>query len=453
MKNFIALLFLITTPFFLSSQVLWDDFEQTRVGYYEFVHGGMTTRYANPDVSSSVNNSSICAQYVRNPGELWDVLVIVGNGPIDDVSSYADGTKTMSVDVYSPAPGIPVQITLEDSSLAGPTNYPVGRHSIYLGATTTTNQWETIDLAFDSRPDAAMSDVGLTSVILLFNGGTNTGDIYYFDNLYGPEFNNQCDGAAGNPNHDLADWDCNWNLGVCPSASACATYDYMSGWLNQSYNPETNTINDSKYCGEYTRNPDANGEDVFIAYPLGGGFDLGAAPFFNMKVYGPPTSIYASFQTNGGGEVAGFTQNIWQNNAWQQINFDLTPFQAGAMSVDRVVFFFDQGMVNWDTYYIDDIGLSAAPVSANNLSFSLGFGIYPTPVTSESTINFNVGNNSFVKIELVDVQGKTISTLINKYLQPNSYSVDLSTDLPSGIYLLKASVDGSIVTKRFVVNN
>ena len=90
----------------------------------------------------------------------------------------------MSVDVYSPAPGIPVQITLEDSSLAGPTNYPVGRHSIYLGATTTTNQWETVNLTFDSQPDAAMSDVGLTSVILLFNGGTNTGDIYYFDNLY-----------------------------------------------------------------------------------------------------------------------------------------------------------------------------------------------------------------------------------------------------------------------------
>ena len=142
MKNIFTLLFLITTPFLLSSQVLWDDFEQTRVGYYDFVHGGMTTRYANPDVNNAVNSSPFCAQYVRNPGELWDVLVIVGNGPIDDVTSYVDGTKTMSVDVYSPAPGIPVQITLEDSSLAGPTNYPVGRHSIYLGATTTSNQWD-----------------------------------------------------------------------------------------------------------------------------------------------------------------------------------------------------------------------------------------------------------------------------------------------------------------------
>ena len=264
MKNIFTLLFLITTPLLLSSQVLWDDFEQNRIGYYEFTHGGMTTRYANPDVSSPVNSSSTCAQYVRNPGELWDVIVIVGNGPMEDVSDYVSEAKTMSVDVFSPAPGIPVQITLEDSSLAGPTNYPTGRHSIYLGQTTATNEWETIDLTFDSRPDAAMSDVGLTSVILLFNGGTNTQDIYYFDNLYGPEFNNQCAGITPNPTKDLADWDCNWNLGMCPSATACADYDYMSGWLNQAYNPEINSINTSKYCGEYTRNPDANGEDIFI---------------------------------------------------------------------------------------------------------------------------------------------------------------------------------------------
>ena len=452
MKNIFTLLFLITTPFFLSSQVLWDDFEQNRVGYYDFTHGGMTTRYANPDVNNSVNSSPLCAQYVRNPGEIWDVIVIVANGPLNDVSSYVDGTKTMSVDVYSPAPGIPVQITLEDSSLAGPTNYPVGRHSIYLGATTATNQWETIDLTFDSRPDAAMSGVDLTSVILLFNGGTNTQDIYYFDNLYGPEFNNQCAGLTPNPTKDLVDWDCNWNLGMCPSASACATYDYMSGWLNQAYNPETNSINTSKYSGEYTRNPDANGEDVFIAYPLNGSFDIGSTPYFNMKIYGPPTSVYVSFQNNGT-EVIGFNQGIWQNNTWQQVNFDLTPAQSGGMNLDRVVFFFDQGLVNWDTYYIDDVGLSATPVSANNIDLSLGFDVYPNPLTKSSAVNFNIVKNSFVNIEIVDVKGKMISTLVNKYLQPNSYSVDISSDLPNGIYLLKASVNESVITQKFIVNN
>ena len=430
----------------MSSQVLWDDFEQNRIGYYEFTHGGMTTRYANPDISSPVNSSPTCAQYVRNPGELYDVLVIVGNGPLEDVSDYVSEAKTMSVDVYSPAPGIPVQITLEDSLLAGPTNYPTGRHSIYLGQTTATNEWETINLSFDSQPDPSMSDVGLTSVILLFNAGTNTDDTYYFDNLYGPELSNQCSGFVSNPQSDLADWDCSWNLGMCPSATACADYDYMSGWLNHAYNPETNSINTSKYCGEYTRNPDANGEDIFIAYPLSGGFDFGQFPFFNMKIYGPPTSLYASFQNNGT-EVIGFTQNIWQNNNWQQLNFDL----SSVGSVDRVVFLFDPGMVNWDTYYIDDIGLSAAAVSIDEISSSFNMTIFPNPVSSQSTISFSLNKASNVNIEVLDMQGKVLAVLVDEKLVANKYSYNFNKKLASGVYLLKSSINGVLRTEKIEV--
>ena len=114
------------------------------------VHGGMTTRYATaPD---DVNGSELCAQYVRNPGEMWDVIVLVSNGPFNSLTDYVNGTKTMSVDVFSPAIGIPVQITLEDSAVAGATNYPAGRHSIYTSTTTVENAWETIEFTFDSSP-------------------------------------------------------------------------------------------------------------------------------------------------------------------------------------------------------------------------------------------------------------------------------------------------------------
>ncbi len=450
MKNYLFLIALFILPNFMFSQVMWDNFEDTRIGYYEFVHGGMTTRYANPDMTSFVNTSSTCAQYVRNPGELWDVLVIIANGPMADVSDYVNGTKTMSVDVYSPAAGIPVQITLEDSTLAGPTNYPTGRHSIYLGVTTVANGWENIVLTFDSKPDPSMSDVGLSSLILLFNGGTNTGDIYYFDNLYGPELNNQCDGFTSDPAKDLADWDCSWNLGMCPSATACPSYDYMSGWLNQVYNPETSTINNSKYCGEYTRNPDANGEDVFIAYPLNGDFEVGLYPFFNMKVYGPPTSVYVSFQNNGS-EVIGFEQGIWQNNTWQQLNFDLSSVSSGSMSVDRVVFFFDQGMVNWDKYYIDDLGLSAAPVTVLENSSEFDISSYPIPAKEDINIAFTISKNSSVLIELIDINGRVLETFINKNLSPNTYSYKTYKALNQGLYLIRSTVNGSVYTHKVEV--
>ena len=41
------LILILLFPFNIFSQILWDNFEDTRIGYYDFVHGGMTTRFEN----------------------------------------------------------------------------------------------------------------------------------------------------------------------------------------------------------------------------------------------------------------------------------------------------------------------------------------------------------------------------------------------------------------------
>ena len=440
-----ALLFLILTlPLFSNSQVLWDDFEQTRVGYYDFVHGGMTTRFPNPDLLSTVNNSNLCAQYVRNPGELWDVLVIIANGSINDVSDYVSGSKTMSIDVFSPASGIPIQITLEDSSIAGATNYPDGRHSIYLGVTTLSNEWETIELTFDSRPDVDMSDDGLTSVILLFNGNTNTNDTYYFDNLYGPEFSNQCDGQALNPAVNLSDWDCNWNLGICPSGTPCASYDYVSGWLNQAYNPDNSTINNSKYSGEYTRNPDANGEDVLVSYFSEGALDLSVNKYFNFKVYGPPRPIYVSFQDDNNNEIYAYNSALSSNNQWQQFSVDLS--SVASQSITRFVMFIDQGVVNWDLYFLDDFNLSSTPLLTNEINESNLISVFPQPAKNSLNIQVKLNNSEINTLDLYNSQGKILSSNV---LNKNDENINLDvSQFKSGIYFIKVHSKNNLYTKK-----
>jgi len=440
-----ALLFLILTlPLFSNSQVLWDDFEQTRVGYYDFVHGGMTTRFPNPDLSSTVNNSELCAQYVRNPGELWDVLVIIANGSINDVSDYVSGSKTMSIDVFSPASGIPIQITLEDSSIAGATNYPDGRHSIYLGVTTLSNEWETIELTFDSRPDVNMSDDGLTSVILLFNGNTNTNDTYYFDNLYAPEFNNQCDGQVLNPAVNLSDWDCNWNLGICPSGTPCASFDYVSGWLNQAYNPDNSTINNSKYSGEYTRNPDANGEDVLVSYFSEGALDLSVNKYFNFKVYGPPRPIYVSFQDDNNNEIYAYNSALSSNNQWQQFSVDLS--SVASQSITRFVMFIDQGVVNWDLYFLDDFNLSSTPLLTNEINESNLINVFPQPAKNSLNIQVKLNNSEISTLDLYNSQGKILSSNV---LNKNDENINLDvSQFKSGIYFIKVHSKNNLYTKK-----
>ena len=99
--------------------------------------------------------------------------------------------------------------------------------SIYTATTTVANEWETIDFIFDSRPDNTVPDQNVTSLILLFDIGNNTNDTYYFDNIYGPEFNNQCDIISVDPLVNFANWDYAWNLGICPSNTPCSSFDYV----------------------------------------------------------------------------------------------------------------------------------------------------------------------------------------------------------------------------------
>ncbi len=433
-------------PFSVFSQILWDNFEDTRIGYYEFVHGGMTTRFENPNPASQVNNSSLCAQYVRNPGETYDVIVIVANGPFSDLTDYLNGSKKMTVDVFSPAVGIPLQITLEDSAIAGATNYPDGRHSIYTATTSVANEWETIEFTFDSRPDNTVPDANVTSLILLFDIGNNTNDTYYFDNLYGPEFNNQCDAVIVDPSVNFADWDCNWNLRICPSATPCASYDYISGWLNQTYNPDPSTINSSKYSAEYTRNPDQMGEDVLIAYFSNGSLDLSVNKYFNFKLYGPPRPIYVSFQDAGSNEIYAFNSVLSSNNQWQQFTVDLS--SVSNQNIDRFVLFLDQSVVNWDTYYLDDFHLSDIPLETQFLEVSGDIKIFPQP--AKNVVNIS-SVNSISSVSVLDITGKSISnTSFSK--NKNNVTIDISI-LDAGVYLVSVVLNDKVITKKIKVLN
>lgn len=443
MKAKISTLLVILFPFLCFSQIIWDNFEDTRIGYYEFVHGGMTTRLDNP-LPNAVNNSELCAQYVRNPGETYDVIVIVANGPFFELTDYINGTKKMKVDVFSPAPGIPLQITLEDSAIAGPTNYPDGRHSIYTATTSVTNEWETIEFIFDSRPDNIVPDTDVTSLILLFDIGSQSNDTYYFDNLHGPEFNNQCT-AVTDPKVNFADWDCNWNLRLCPSNSTCNSYDYMSGWLNHVYNPDNTGINSSKYSGEYTRNPDQSGEDIIISYFSEGALDLSINKYFNFKLYGPPRPIYISFQDVNGNEIFGYNNALSTFNEWQQFTVDLSSFSTS--SIERFVLFFDQGAIGvYDTYHLDDFSLTSIPLSTKNINDMQFLLAYPQPASNYLRIDFKSKKNDAKIFKLYDTNGRT---LISKFLDVNFNELNLDiSQINSGIYYIKIESESGVYTKQ-----
>jgi len=78
---------------------------------------------------------------------------------------------------------------------------------------------------------------------------------------------------------------------------------------------------------------------------------------------------------------------------------------------------------------------------------------YPNPFNSETVISFRLEKSDQISLELFDVLGKKISTLIKADLASGEYRYRIKmTQLPSGIYYYRLSgLEGSIIKKMMLI--
>jgi len=67
---------------------------------------------------------------------------------------------------------------------------------------------------------------------------------------------------------------------------------------------------------------------------------------------------------------------------------------------------------------------------------------YPNPFNPETTIKFAIPENEFVKINVYDVLGREIASLVNEKLKAGTYEVNFNgSNLPSGAYFYRMTTD------------
>ncbi|PJJ52964.1 T9SS type A sorting domain-containing protein [Hymenobacter chitinivorans] len=178
---------------------LYENFENTRLLNYVLKksNGGFNGDTLN-NASSAANNSARVGRYTRSNLQ-YDVLVVRPKRRPADVSAYLTNAKQMTMKVFSPGPGIQFQITMQDSTKAGATNYPLGRHSEYVATTTATNAWETLVFTNSNRPDATISSTSVNELVLLIAPNTTTKGRYYLDDWYGPTLQTTSATTAARP--------------------------------------------------------------------------------------------------------------------------------------------------------------------------------------------------------------------------------------------------------------
>ena len=131
----------------------------------------------------------------------------------------------------------------------------------------------------------------------------------------------------------------------------------------------------------------------------------------------------------------------------ETINLSATSISTKPNIRFRFEFTYDTG----NNIYIDDINLSGIvglnEVNAQNSNVV----IYPNPSKATTYVDFNVTNPSDVIIDVLDVQGRTVSSF-KDYFSVGDHQYTMNADLEKGVYMVRLSFGDHSVTKRVVIN-
>jgi PKD repeat protein len=104
--------------------------------------------------------------------------------------------------------------------------------------------------------------------------------------------------------------------------------------------------------------------------------------------------------------------------------------------------------------YIDDININGMPVGIEESAGGPGssLSVFPNPATSNTQAIVNVTAAGQVRVELVDVVGRTIAGLHDGQLPAGERRFDLPlSGLPSGLYFVRLQQQGRSEAVRFIV--
>jgi hypothetical protein len=82
------------------------------------------------------------------------------------------------------------------------------------------------------------------------------------------------------------------------------------------------------------------------------------------------------------------------------------------------------------------------------------FNCYPNPASGSTTLNLNINTSGPLQIAAYTRQGKLVEVIYNQTIQKGSHKIPWSTEnLSSGVYIMKARMNGISKNISIIVNN
>lgn len=189
MLKCIAFLLLIFSSLFALAQKNYNTHQGKAHYNFGFRNGILDSVALNPS-PNKINSSTYCIKYRRNKDEIYDNLKLQLHSKLDKVSSYAsyeENAPAIKLKIFSTAPiGTQVELQLGKKDEVP---YPDGVHSQYQAFTNKQNEWEEIVFLFAQIPSGSrVNDKQVDQITILFAPNTHINNVFYFDDLTGPEF-------------------------------------------------------------------------------------------------------------------------------------------------------------------------------------------------------------------------------------------------------------------------
>ena len=393
-KKAMRYIFTLIFPFLalnaLAQQTLPFDFETapSTADFIDFA-GGVATVMPNPD-PSGINESSMVAQIVRNPGDVWAGSKIV-------LSDYLD-LETIGgfrMKVWVPMVNTVVKLKLEGLGLAE------------LDAiTTTTGAWETLVWDFTGLPSGTFNEVVFMPDFGNFGDGSEWSTVYIddvelFDATYGlAQIDLPIDFEGDEVNYHTTSFAGNFSSLVEDPFDASNTVVRV-----------LKTLQSLDYSGTTISTP------AGLANPIPfvpGGTTITAKVW--SQVAGTPVRFKAEDRMNGAISVETEAYTT-QAGEWETLTFDLSQEVPGTQPLnmtntyDVITLFFDFGTAGGDVgdqiFYFDDVVFGDV---SSQISEDLGASMrmYPNLLANGQPLQLEVTGGQSYSFKLRDGSGRIV---------------------------------------------
>jgi hypothetical protein len=173
--------------------------------------------------------------------------------------------------------------------------------------------------------------------------------------------------------------------------------------------------------------------------------------------------LFVKIEDNAGNfyeiNLAGITPVI--NGSWSKYEIPLANFTGVDMSDLKYILIVNpRSGTNtplYGTLYFDDIHLYDSTAGIEETGTAEKFSLmqnYPNPFNPSTVIKFNIERTAMVKLDVFDVNGKFVTTLVNRKMNSGEYSVNWNASamngksLSSGVYFYRLSLDGKAAATK-----